>query len=189
MISRLNFLSLYFLNWRRNITITITITIQPLGTAIIMSHIRPGWALVQSLIAGVCVCVSVCLCVYDTPPWRGIAVDVGCLGPGHSGAICSQTLLEEVSPPGSFPSASYFPGAALITDGDYSEQNSPVAVLQWLPAIEIGLLSPAGRSKCSGWFFVSKARWPSNCASESAPTPIKILAPNWHSITIFGMDE
>lgn len=61
---------------------------------------------------------------------------------------------------------------------------SPAAPSYW-----IGLLSPAGRSKCSGWFFVSKAHWLSNRASESAPTPIKGLAPDWCSITIFGMDE
>lgn len=51
---------------------------------------------------------------------------------------------------------------------------------------------PEGRSKRSEWLFVSRdrlAHWSSNLGSESAPTLIKGWAPDWHSITVFGMDE
>ena len=65
--------------------------------------------------------------------------------------------------------------------------SSPAAPSYWN-----SLLLPEGRSKCSEWLFVSKdrlAHWSSTRGSESAPTPIKGWAPDWHSITVFGMDE
>lgn len=84
----------------------------------------------------------------------------------------------------------YFPGAALITDGDNSEQNSPLAVSSsGSQLLKLAYCPRWGEASALGGFLVSKARWPSNQASESLQLPIKILAPNWHSTTIFGTDE
>lgn len=83
-------------------------------------------------------------------------------------------LWKKYLPQGSFPSASYFPGAALITDGDNSEQEQPCCCSPVAPAIEIGLLSP-GEASALGGFLSPRLAGLQLCIWSA-----QLLSRSWH---------